>query len=267
MHYLLLPLILLSYCLPIISAEVEVKEPPKYSYDDKITNFKVRGKYGRYLRFTGKTRNQYRSYSDPGSPGQINCTNTGFSTTCRNTGYIAPTYKSGGIQWKNFLYELDCQDRTFNRMGDRSSAGGGMKGWMDIGEDPVANAVATKYCPIIHNLPMYYKENGKYFFDKFTHESHRDDAVNALYVRGKNKYQNGDLLGGMNDLTEVIKIVPNHAGALADRSLIKESMGDYKGACSDMQKANSYGYIRGEFRLKFLSESLNYPCPAKQLLY
>ena len=39
---------------------------------------------------------------------------------------------------------------TFDRKGDFS--GFGNKGWLNVGDDPTAQAVADRYCPIIETL-------------------------------------------------------------------------------------------------------------------
>tara|TARA_B100000700_G_C14918709_1_gene795982 strand:- start:133 stop:1251 length:1119 start_codon:yes stop_codon:yes gene_type:complete len=154
----------LIFALPstLLAREIEVKEPASYSfYDNTILQIKVRGEYGRYLRFAGRTVNQYSGTPGiykPGSPGSINCTDYGTSITCNRTGYKAPSYtppKPGGIQRQGFLYDLDCVDGTFDRKGDYLSSGGGMKGWMSVHQDPVAKEVYSKYCRIIDELPKY----------------------------------------------------------------------------------------------------------------
>ena len=145
---------------------VDVAEPKPYNYDpESVMQLKIRGSYGRYLTFIGKTLNEYTGtsgYMMPGSPGSVRCTTTpGFGaysssyTTCSRSGYVAPTYvpgTSGGVQNRKYRYELDCQDMTFDRKGDYA---GGMsnKGWMSVDNDPTAQAVANRYCSSIESLP------------------------------------------------------------------------------------------------------------------
>ena len=101
---------------------------------------KIRGSYGRYITFIGKTVNEYAGtsgYTTPGSPGTVNCYTTGYGgtsgyTTCQRTGYVAQlcTWHPGGVQNRSYRYELDCQDMTFDRKGDYAggiSNKGGMK--------------------------------------------------------------------------------------------------------------------------------------------
>ena len=143
---------------------VDVQRPKDNSYrPNSVRQQKVRGKYGRYIVFTGTTLNEYSgtpSTYNPGSPGRKVC-NTVISfngknktTTCQQVGYIAPSYNPGipaGVERRSFRYQLDCQDRTFDRKGDYS--GFGNKGWMNISSDPTAQAVADRYCPHIDRLP------------------------------------------------------------------------------------------------------------------
>ena len=145
--------------------EVKVSAPSTYNYEkDSVRQLKIRGKYGRYLTFIGRTPNTYSgtsgSYS-PGSGGTLNCSTYGSSTyattNCYRTGYVAPSYtpgRPGGTQHQRFRYELDCQDQTYNIKGDLKSAGGFKKGWMHVSNDPVASAVARKYCPVIDTLAV-----------------------------------------------------------------------------------------------------------------
>ena len=138
---------------------VDVAQPNPYSYEpNSVMQLKIRGSYGRYLTFIGKTVNEYAGtsgYSNPGSPGTVNCTTYGGYTSCRRSGYIPPTYipgTAGGTQNRKYRYELDCKDMTFDRKGDYAG-GYSNKGWMTVDNDPTAQAVANKYCSIMYTLP------------------------------------------------------------------------------------------------------------------
>ena len=154
------------------AAPVTVESPSRYSYEENsVRQQKIRGQYGRYITFTGRTINSWEGTPDfynPGYQGSFNCSTYGNiygytygqstygqSTTCSRSGYVPPSYipgTSGGTENKTFRYQLDCRDMTFDRKGDRSQAGGA-KGWMNVFEDPTAQAVADRYCPIISTLP------------------------------------------------------------------------------------------------------------------
>ena len=135
--------------------EIVVKALPDYSFkQNTVRQLKIRGKYGRYLTFVGRTKVSYKgtdSYTIGGGVGNTIC----YGSSC-STYYTPPTTipgSSGGIQHKNFVYELDCIDLTFNRIGDKHTSGGGNYGWMSVDRDPVAKEVSKTYCPKINSLP------------------------------------------------------------------------------------------------------------------
>jgi len=45
-----------------------------------------------------------------------------------------------------FTYRLDCQDRTFDRLGDVRIPRSVPKGWQPVTNDPTALAVANRFC-------------------------------------------------------------------------------------------------------------------------
>ncbi len=147
---------------------ISVPVPSPHSFESwSVKQLKVRDRYGRYITFVGRTPNVFGGSSGiylPGSPGTTSCNTIGSYTSCSTTGYIAPTSipgQPGGVQNKQFVYELDCQDMTFDRKGDLKNANGDKWGWLDVIQDPTARAVADKYCPIIHTLPLYEKQKKK----------------------------------------------------------------------------------------------------------
>ena len=143
--------------------KVKVEAPNDHEYDPKsVQQQKIRGRYGRYITFTGITLNEYDGSPgrwNPGQPGRRECktvygfNNTSKTTTCQQVGYVAPSFTPatpGGVERRSFRYQLDCKDMTFDRKGDFS--GWGNKGWMNVREDPTAQAVAKRYCPVINTL-------------------------------------------------------------------------------------------------------------------
>ena len=143
--------------------KVNVDTPNDHEYDPKsVRQQKIRGRYGRYITFTGITLNEYDGSPgrwNPGQPGRRECktvygfNNTSKTTTCQQVGYVAPSFTPatpGGVERKRFRYQLDCQDMTFDRKGDFS--GWGNKGWLNVSEDPTAETVAERYCPVIDTL-------------------------------------------------------------------------------------------------------------------
>ena len=144
---------------PAKAGTVNVQTPSPYSYEDSsVRQLKIRGQYGRYITFIGRSTNSCHGTNatyNPGNDGYVQCNSYGYSTTCNRVGYVAPSYTpgtSGGSSNRNYRYELDCKDGTFDRKGDRAR-GIRKKGWMSVMEDPTALAVARKYCPIISSLP------------------------------------------------------------------------------------------------------------------
>jgi len=53
-----------------------------------------------------------------------------------------------------FRYQLDCRDRSFDRIGDTRVPGAVPKGWQPVENDPTAMAVAATWCPRIQELPQ-----------------------------------------------------------------------------------------------------------------
>ena len=156
MERILLPL-LAALALPIdANAEtIVVPTPERFSYESNtVKQLKIRGGYGRYLTFRGRTDNEYEGidgYYESEGKSYTECQEDNCTTF-----WEPPTYIEGeesGIENKTFVYELDCRDKTFNRIGDRTGTGM-KKGWMETLEDPVAMAVEKKYCPVIDSLPI-----------------------------------------------------------------------------------------------------------------
>jgi len=144
------------------------KEGLRFAYrESSIRQAYIKGEYGRYISFVGRSESGYTGSSGviiPGEEGYIDCgyigtgNKFGWATGggCYGKSGTAPLYipgQPGGLQKGVFFYILDCKDKTFDRKGDISSISGGRKGWMDISEDPVAASVADIYCPVIDTIP------------------------------------------------------------------------------------------------------------------
>jgi hypothetical protein len=130
---------LLTFChgLPCLADIVDAPAPSQYNYNSAtVKQLKVRNEYGRYITFAGKTNNSWRG----------------------TAGYCNPTYgcypgSASGSENRDFVYQLDCRDLTFDRKGDKAR-GIRKKGWASVNTDPVAEAVAREYCPQIETLPL-----------------------------------------------------------------------------------------------------------------
>ena len=156
MERLLLTLLAALSLSNAVSAEtIVVPTPARFSYEsDTVKQLKIRGKYGRYLTFRGRTDNAYvgtDGYYESEGKSYSECDEGECTTFQEPPTYIEGT--EGGIENKTYVYELDCLDKTFNRIGDRTGTGL-KKGWMETIEDPVAMAVEKKYCPVINSLPI-----------------------------------------------------------------------------------------------------------------
>jgi hypothetical protein len=139
-----------------INAEtIVVPTPARFSYESEtVKQLKIRGRYGRYITFKGRTDNKYEGtggYYESEGKSYRECDNGECKTFWKPPKYIEG--KEVGIENKTFVYELDCKDKTFNRIGDRTGTGL-KKGWMETIEDPVADAVENKYCKVINSLPI-----------------------------------------------------------------------------------------------------------------
>lgn len=147
---------------------VSDKEGLRFGFrEGSVRQASVRGTYGRYISFVGRSLNAYSGTPStfvPGQPGYVDCSYGGGGNllgwssggSCYGqtaTESVVIPGEPGGTQGGVFEYLLDCKDKTFDRKGDLSSASGMKKGWMDISEDPVAAYVEYSYCPSIDILP------------------------------------------------------------------------------------------------------------------
>ena len=134
-----------------------VPVPSPYSYEStSLKRLFLRGTRWRYIGFTGHTTIQLPEKParfDAGKPGTITC----GRTSCWRDGYEEPSFISGEPERsirQFFDYQLDCVDKTFNRVGDAAVPGDFPKGWQSVNSDPTALAVATKWCPRIADLEI-----------------------------------------------------------------------------------------------------------------
>lgn len=139
------------------SGTVVVPVPTPYSYDaGSLQQLQLNGSVGRYIGFTGHTVIEWAATParlNPGHPGTLQCRHG----TCWLQGTIAPTLIGGtpaGSMRSFFRYQLDCRDRSFNRIGDTRVPGAVPKGWQPVENDPTALAVADAWCPRIQELPQ-----------------------------------------------------------------------------------------------------------------
>jgi len=153
-HWLALPL-LLTAAGPAVAQTIVVPVPSPYSYDaGSLRQLPLNGSNSRYIGFTGHTVITWPATAarlNPGYPGTLQCRNG----NCWQQGYIPPSLTGGtpsGLMQSFFRYQLDCRDRSFNRIGDIRVPGAVPKGWQPVENDPTALAVADAWCPRIQGL-------------------------------------------------------------------------------------------------------------------
>ena len=143
----------------------DIVQGPHWVDGSSVRQLKIRGKYGRYITFTGRTVFNAYNYS-------FN-TGTAYGSGFGTQNYMSPTgqplgssYGSSygtatgnsfgqttGVRADSFVYELDCQDGTTDRKGDAEYAQEDTAGWFKVYKDPTAQLAFNKYCPIISKLP------------------------------------------------------------------------------------------------------------------
>ncbi len=88
---------------------------------------------------------------NPGNPGTFQCR----QGSCWLQRSSPPTLVGGtpaGSMRSFFRDQLDCRDRSFNRIGDTRVPGNVSRGWQPVENDPTALAVAQTWCPRIEEL-------------------------------------------------------------------------------------------------------------------
>lgn len=140
---------------PTRSGTVVVPIPSPYSYDaGSLHQLHLNGDHERYIGFTGHTVIEWPATParlNPGNPGTIQCR----QGSCWLQGSSPPTLVGGtpaGSMRSFFRYQLDCRDRSFNRIGDTRVPGNVSRGWQPVENDPTALAVAQTWCPRIKEL-------------------------------------------------------------------------------------------------------------------
>ena len=130
MKHLLLSLIAALALPTSVSAEefTEIKPKNMYSYKkSSLVKYENNGK--RYIGFLGTTLYSPCFYSNYDCHRGITLYETKFDFSFDSI---------QNIIWK---YDIDCNDRTFNRSPDNAS-------WSKLWVDFTAKEVANKYCPI-----------------------------------------------------------------------------------------------------------------------
>ena len=123
-HLLLFPFPIFILPTAMKAETILVSTPSRFSYEssDTVKQLKVRGLYRRYLTFKGLTDNEYKGtdgYYESEGKSYRECEAGKYTTS-----WELPIYREGtegDIENKTFDYELDCRDKNFNRIGDRTA--------------------------------------------------------------------------------------------------------------------------------------------------
>jgi hypothetical protein len=129
-----------------------VNQDPFWYDEGSVKQMRVRGEYGRYLTFNGRTVFNAYDYGWSGGSVHGNAWSGGKSGSVSGFGSgfsIGGTARTGA-----FKYLLDCKEGTADRIGDADYAQEDTVGWFAVIKDPTAQAVYSKYCPRISELPQ-----------------------------------------------------------------------------------------------------------------
>ena len=116
------------------SGDIPIVIESPHGYKPKtVQHIVLGGRNLRYIRYIGRTRDIFG-------------------------GRVLPNL--GNYMQREFVYRLDCKDKTFDRIGDKRSATmiKGI-GWKPITDDPSAMKVFSVYCPTIDQLETYRSED------------------------------------------------------------------------------------------------------------
>lgn len=110
-----------------------ILESPHGYKPKTVQHIVLSGRNLRYIRYIGRTRDIFG-------------------------GRVLPNL--GNYMQREFVYRLDCKDKTFDRIGDKRTATmiKGI-GWKSITDDPSAMQVFSIYCPKIDQLETYRPED------------------------------------------------------------------------------------------------------------
>ena len=106
----------------------------------------------------------------------------------------------------------------------------------------------------IYNKGLKKFENGDYqgsidIFSKYItkYSSTEDYVQHAYFMLAFSKSIIGDHTGAIADYTKVIEMDNSYRDAFLNRSLLKELIGDVKGACSDAKRSVNLGFQNKEY--------------------
>ena len=119
---------------------------------NSVKQLRARGEYGRYLTFNGRT--VFNAYDYGWSSGTFSGNALSENNSTSISGVRSGLSVSGTTRTGAFTYHLDCKEGTADRLGDSAYAQEDTAGWFPVVKDPTAQAVYTKYCKSISELPL-----------------------------------------------------------------------------------------------------------------
>lgn len=135
------------------SQEMKSINQDPYWFDERsVKQLRVKGEYGRYIVFQGRTI--FNAYDYGWGSASYYGSAWGNSGTVSGTGFGSGFSVNGTVRSGAFTYHLDCVDGTADRLGDASYAQEDTAGWFPVIKDPTAQEVFSKYCPKINELPL-----------------------------------------------------------------------------------------------------------------
>jgi hypothetical protein len=129
-----------------------VNQDPYWFDESSVKRLRVNGKYGRYIVFRGRTI--FNAYETEFGFGNFFGKAWNSNKSSQGSGFGSGYSISGTTRAGAFTYHLDCKEGTADRLGDASYAQEDTAGWFSVIKDPTAQAVFTKYCPVINDLPL-----------------------------------------------------------------------------------------------------------------
>lgn len=129
-----------------------VDQDPFWYDENSIKQLRARGEYGRYLTFNGRTifnAYDYEWGSGSATGSAWSGSNSASASVSGSGMSINATTRSGA-----FTYHLDCKEGTADRLGDAQYAQEDTAGWFKVMKDRTAQAVYSKYCSRISELPL-----------------------------------------------------------------------------------------------------------------
>lgn len=135
-----------------VDPKTTVNSDPFWYEEKSVKQLKVKGEYGRYLVFNGRTI--FNAYDYGMSSGIFTGNAWSGSNQVNASGYGSGFTVSSNSRAGAFTYHLDCKDGTADRLGDAAYAQEDTAGWFPVIKDPTAQSVYAKYCPLITTLPF-----------------------------------------------------------------------------------------------------------------